>query len=341
MTQPTLLTIVLNYRTPQMTLKAAEAGLREMAGIAGEMIIVDNDSQDGSFEMLGQEAAARGWTEDNRVRVLASGHNGGFGAGNNFAMRHGLSDGRAPDFVYLLNSDAFLDPGAIRHLMAFMAERPLAGFAGSHVRGEDDVYHTTHFRFPTIAGELEQAAKLGVISRLLRHATIPMPPSDGPVRADWVAGASMLIRREVLDQIGLFDETYFLYFEETDLCLRAARAGWQTWFVPCSRTVHIGSVSTGMKDWGRAPTYWFDSRRHYFLKNHGRAYLALATLARVAGGLIWRARRLVSPRPLAEPERFLRDLIAHAIRAHLPGRHSQVPAAYSQAPHQNLAKDIK
>ena len=217
--------------------------------------------------------------------------------------------------MYLLNSDAFIDPGALKTLVGFMEDHPKAGFAGSQLRGEDGAPHTTHFRFPSIAGELEQAAKLGVISRLFPGAVIPMPPSDVPVRADWTAGASLLIRSTALEEVGLFDERFFLYYEETDLCLRAHNADWQTWFVPQSTVVHVGSVSTGMKHWARTPSYWFASRRHYFRKNHGQAYAVCADLARLFGGLLWRARRVVSPRPLGEPAYFLRDFLRHSLRA--------------------------
>lgn len=342
MPNPTLLTVILNYRTAEMTIKAAEAALREMDTTGGEMIIVDNDSRDGSFELLSGQAQARGWTKGKRVRVIASGHNGGFGAGCNFAIRQGMSDGRAPDFIYLLNSDAFVDTGAIANLLDFMKKMPTVGFAGSQVRGQDDLPHTTHFRFPTIAGEFEQSIKLGLVSRVLKNARIPMEATEVPVQVDWVAGASMMIRRVALDEIGLFDETFFLYFEETDLCLRASRAGWKTWFVPQSTAVHVGSVSTGMKEWKRAPGYWFDSRRHYFLKNHNRAYLATATMARIIGGLLWRARRIISHRPLGEPPRFLSDFIVHALRSNLRLNTVRLPAAYSQGlPSQTLAKDSK
>lgn len=342
MTKPTVLTVLLNYRTAEMTLKAATAALRELDGLNGQLMIVDNDSQDGSFEDLTQHAREHGWLEGGRVQIIASGHNGGFGAGNNFGIRYGLSSGCAPDFIYLLNSDAFVDPGAIKTLIDFMIDHPNVGFAGSQLRGDDEVPHTTHFRFPSIAGEFEGAIKLGLVSRALKASIVPMEPTTIPVQAGWVAGASMIIRTAALDDIGLFDETFFLYFEETDLCLRAARAGWETWFIPQSTVVHIGSVSTGMKSWARAPQYWFDSRRHYFLKNHGRLYLAGASLARVVGGVLWRARRLVSPRPLGEPPHFLRDFVRHALLANLPGRTRPVPKPYSQGlPSHRFAKDSK
>jgi N-acetylglucosaminyl-diphospho-decaprenol L-rhamnosyltransferase len=96
--------------------------------------------------------------------------------------------------------------------------------------------------------------------------------------------------------------------------------GLATAYVRASEVAHIGSVSTGMKSWSRMPGYWFDSRMHYFVKNHGRAYAAAATAAHLAGGLIWRARRLIQRRPPADPPHFLRDMALHALRGALPGR---------------------
>ena len=314
MTAPRVLTIVLNWRTPNMTLKAAQAAQRAMDGIAGEIVIVDNASGDGSFDKL--HAETRDW---NRIRVIQSGHNGCFGAGNNAGMRAGLSDGTRPDYVYILNSDAFPAEDAIAKLLAHLEATPRAGLAGSHIHGPDGAPHVTCFRFPSILGEFEGAARMGPISRILRRHTVPLPVPETTQPVDWLAGASLMIRQEVLDQIGGFDETFFLYFEETDLCRRAARAGWKTYYVATSRVEHIGSVSTGMKGWGRVPDYWFASRRHYFIKTHGRGYLALVTLAHLTGaglGSLWRVlRRKRAPRP----PHFLRDLVLGDLRLALRG----------------------
>ncbi|MFN4130773.1 MAG: glycosyltransferase, partial [Paracoccaceae bacterium] len=227
-----VLTVILNWRTPQMTLRATQAALVAMQGIDGAVVIVDNASGDGSFEHMRTEVAARGWDRGpHGVRVLQSGHNGGFGAGNNFGIRAGLPGGLTPDYVYLLNSDAFPAPDAIGALLAHLESHPQTGFAGSQIHGEDGAPHHTAFRFPSIAGEFEQAARSGPISRLLRGAIVapPLPAVTG--RVDWLAGASLMMRSAVLDRIGLFDEVFFLYFEETELCLRAARAGWPTDYV--------------------------------------------------------------------------------------------------------------
>ena len=316
MADPILWTIILNYKTADMTLQAAEAALREMTGIAGQIFIVDNDSRDGSFAVLTAGVRERGWE---RVRVVDAGRNGGFGAGNNFGIQAGLRDGPAPDYIYVLNSDAFPDPGAIRVLLDYLQAHADTGFAGSYIHGPDGDWHCTVFRYPSIGSEFEGAAQTGPVTRLLHRHVIPQPLPDGPKTVDWLAGASIMMRYDTLVQTGLFDETFFLYFEETDLCRRAKLAGWPTVYLPDSRVTHIGSVSTGMKGWTRKPGYWFDSRWHYFVKNHGRAYATAATAAHVAGGLIWRLRCAIQRKPRGGDRHFLRDLICHDLSAVVKG----------------------
>ena len=311
-----LLTVILNWRSAGMTLQSAEAALRALQGIEGALVIVDNDSGDGSFETLTREVAARGWDKGPQaVRVLQSGHNGGFGAGNNFGIRAGMPDGTRPDYVYLLNSDAFPDAMAIRLLLEHLEATPSTGFAGSYIHGPDGAPHHTAFRFPSIPGEFEAQARFGPISRALNRWIVAQPIPQGTARVDWLAGASLMMRQAVLDRIGLFDETFFLYFEETDLCRRAALAGWPTDYVRASEVTHIGSASTGMKTWSRIPGFWLDSRWHYFVKNHGVGYAVAATLAALSGGAIWRLRALIQRRDRLDPPRYLRDMAAHHTRA--------------------------
>lgn len=310
-----ILTIILNYRTAAMTLEAAQAALREMDGLDAELVIVDNDSGDGSFEALQAGVMARGWP----VRVLQSGRNGGFGAGNNFGIRAGMGDGSAPDFYYILNSDAFPDKGAVRILHDYLVAHPKVGFAGSYIHGPEQDTHVTAFRFPTALSEFEGAIRFGPVTRLLADHVVPLPVPDQSGPVDWLAGASLMMRAAVLDEIGLFDEAFFLYYEETDLCRRAALAGWPTHYVVQSRVTHIGSVSTGMKAWDRVPEYWLDSRWHYFVKNHGRLHAALATCAHLAGGSLYRLRALFQRRQLIDPPHFLRHLAAHDLKALLRG----------------------
>lgn len=310
----TVLTVILNYRTAEMTERAAHAALAAMQGVEGAIVIVDNDSQDGSCERL--SAAMK---EQARVRVIQSGRNGGFGAGNNVGIRAGLADGARPDFVYLLNSDAFPEPDAIARLRDYLLENPDCGFVGSHVRGEDEEAHITAFRFPTVWSEFESAAHTGALARLLARYVVPMGVPDQPTQIDWCAGASVMFPARVLDTVGLFDERFFLYFEETDLCFRIREAGYSGVYLPQARVVHIGSVSTGMKTWARKPDYWFASRSLYFRKRGGAVYLAAATLGWLAGAAIWKVRRLVERKEERIAPHFIRDLVGHTMRHLMPG----------------------
>ncbi len=309
-----VLTVILNYKTPEMTLRAAAAARTAMAEIDGEIVIVDNASDDGSDAAL--RAGTAGWPS---CRVVQTGHNGGYGAGNNVGIRAGLSDGTAPDFVYLLNSDAFPDPDAIVQLRDHLLAHPDCGFVGSQLRGPDGDTHVTAFRFPSVLSEFEGAARTGAITRLLRRHVVPMGVPDGATRIDWTAGASLMLRRAALDRVGLFDERFFLYFEETDLCHRIAAAGYTGTYLPASRVVHVGSASTGMKTHARTPRFWFDSRALYFTKRGGRAYAAAATLAHLAGAGVWKLRRLVERKEERIAPYFLRDLVTCTLQS-LRGR---------------------
>ncbi|MCR8549103.1 glycosyltransferase family 2 protein [Salipiger sp. P9] len=312
---PKLLVVSLNFRTAEMTLRSVQFALREMAGLNAELVIVDNDSGDGSFEAMQAALSAEPWAQGAPIRLIQSGHNGGFGAGNNVGIRAGWSDGSEPDYVYLLNSDAFPGPGSLKALLRHLETHPEAGFAGSYIHGEDGAPHHTAFRFPTILSELESSARFGPISRLLEKHRVWLEIPEATQRVDWLAGASLMMRQGVLDEIGLFDETFFLYFEETELCLRAARAGHETHYVRESEVAHIGSVSTGMKIWKRVPAFWLDSRWYYYTKTRGRAYAAMATLAHLAGGALWRVRLVLQRKTPADPPHFLRDLLVHDLKA--------------------------
>ncbi len=315
MTTPTLLTVVLNYQTAPMTLRAVATALQAMDGISGEIVVVDNDSRDGSFEVLSAHAEAQGWLKNNRVRVLQSGTNGGFGAGNNFGIRAGLSDGSKPDYVYILNSDAFPAKDAIHKLIAYLENDKTAGLAGSYIHGEDGDTHLTTFRFPSILGEFEGAINFGPVSRLLRNKIVRIETPPTTCTVDWLAGASILIRQNVLDEVGLFDENFFLYFEETDLSRRAKRAGHTTVFVRKSEVAHVGSASTGMKTWDRVPGYWFDSRFYYYTKNHGAIYAAGATIAHLAGGGLHWLRCLLTRKSRNKAPYFLTTMARHDVSA--------------------------
>ncbi len=127
----------------------------------------------------------------------------------------------------------------------------------------------------------------------------------------------MIVRREVFESVGLLDEKYFMYFEEVDFCLRALKSGWPCWYVPTSRVVHLVGQSSGVTDTKRPPRrlpgYWFDSRRRYFLKNHGWLYAALADAAWVFGFTLWRWRRVIQRKPDFDPPSLLSDFMLNSV----------------------------
>lgn len=309
-----LLVVVLNYKTAPMTLEAVAAAHRAIEKIPNARIdVVDNASGDGSVEILTEGIRAAGYAPE-RVRLLESPINGGFGAGNNFAIRQALASDNPPEFVYILNSDAFPAKDAVQILLDFLEAHPEAGIAGSFIHGVDGVPHETAFRFPTIWSELESGLGLGLVSRILADKKVPIVPIPERTRqVDWLAGASVMIRRAVFEDVGLFDETFFLYFEETDLFRRARLAGWSTWYVVESRVAHVGSASTGMKKWTRIPRYWLDSRAHYFRKNHGEAYLQAANLTFALAHATFRLRRRLQNKPDPHPPGFYGDFLRHAL----------------------------
>jgi GT2 family glycosyltransferase len=197
--------------------------------------------------------------------------------------------------------------------MDFLEEHPKIGIAGSRLEDPDGTPQRSAFRFPTVWSEFEWGVRLGPVSRLLQRRVVAPPVQDRPHPAEWMAGASMMVRRAVFDAIGVMDEKYFLYFEETDFFLLAKRAGWPAWYVPTSRVVHLVGQSTGVTDTKRAarrmPRYWFESRRRYFVKNHGRLYAFLADVAWTVGFSLWRLRRFVQRKPDHDPPGLLWDFV--------------------------------
>ena len=164
--------------------------------------------------------------------------------------------------------------------------------------------------------EFDGGLRLGVVSRLLSRWVLAPPPPASACAVDWVAGASLMIRGDVLRAVGLLDEGYFLYYEEVDYCLKAARAGFRCWYVPESRVVHLVGRSTGVtnpEEPRRLPAYWFESRRRYFVQNHGALYCAAADLLWIVGFLLWRLRRPLQGKPDLDPPRLLADFLHHSV----------------------------
>jgi N-acetylglucosaminyl-diphospho-decaprenol L-rhamnosyltransferase len=305
--------IVVTYKSAELTVDCLRSVARERAdkSLNIRCVVVDNASGDAPRVRAAVEA--EGWSD--WADVLVADRNGGFAYGNNVGIHHAFARAR-PEFVHLLNPDTVLHPGAIAALVRFMDATPKAGIVGGIFENGDASEWAIAFRFPTLASELEGGMQLGAVSRLLRRWQVPMQMGAQAREVDWVSGASMLMRSEVVERIGDMDEGFFLYFEETEFCFRAKQAGYQVWYTPDSRVTHIAGQSTKVTERNvaprRLPTYWFESRRRYFALTHGVGYAMLADLVAVAAGSVGEFKRLVTGRRRQGVPAFLRDLLANS-----------------------------
>jgi GT2 family glycosyltransferase len=309
-----LLVVIVNYRTADLTIECLRSLAGEIGAVGGvRVVVVDGASGDGSAARIAAAVAAEDWGAWATVQPLE--HNGGFSQGNNAAIRPALRSADPPRYVLLLNPDTIVRPGALAALVNFMDRRPEVGIAGSRLEDPDGTPQRSAFRFHTVLGELEHGMRLGLMTRLLARWVEAPPTPSAACRTDFVAGASMIVRREVFDAIGLLDEGYFLYYEEMDFCRRAWRAGWPCWYVPQARVVHLVGRSTSVTDPNaalrRRPVYWFQSRRRYFLAHHGAVTTFLADLAWACGFTSYQVRRVLLRQPETAPEHLLRDFIRY------------------------------
>lgn len=315
----TTLVVIVNYRTAELVIDCLESLQSEVSAVeaafgAVKVIVVDNASEDGSPERIEAAIASRGWGRWAELRRLP--RNGGFAWGNNAAIRPATQSAQPPGFVWLLNPDTIVRAGALAHLLEFMQHNPAAGLCGSRLENPDGTVQRSAFRFPSIAGEIDNGLRLGVASRLLwRRVVAPEPPAEA-TRTDWLSGASLLVRWEVIRDIGLMDEGFFMYFEETDFCRRALKAGWPCWYVPTSRVVHLVGQASGMNQQQqnkRRADYWFQSRRRYFIKHLGGFRTLTADGLFMIGFAAWRLRRRLQRKPDPDPARFLSDFARYSV----------------------------
>lgn len=312
-----LLIVIVNYRSAPLAVDCLLSLAPEIATIAGgvRVCVTDGASPDDSVAVLRDAIDRNGWSAWCDLRPLAT--NGGFAYGNNEGIRPYMASDDKPEFVLLLNPDTVVNPGAIATLLAYIEQRPEVGIAGSRTTFADGTLQTSSFRFPSASGEFEWSVRLGPVSKVLRNSIVAPPPPSVAGEADWVVGASMMIRRSVLERVGLLDDKYFMYYEEVDFCLRARRAGFAIHYVPQSVIVHLIGKSSGVTDAAqrnkRRPAYWFESRRRFFTKNFGLAYAALADLAFIVGFSTWRVRRAIQRKPDPDPAHLLGDFIRHSV----------------------------
>lgn len=312
--------VIVNYRTAHLTIDCLGSIFADPLGSTLRVIVTDNASPDDSVDAIARAIDANGWGD--WVTLMPLERNGGFAYGNNRAIEHVLTTEVNTKYIMLLNPDTLVEPGAIGALVRFAEAHPEAGIVGSRLLGPDGQVQSAAKRFPSGLNSFESAARTGPISRLLKRYQISIPPRDEPHACDWVSGAAMLIRREVIDRIGLMDECYFLYFEEVDYCRRSRAADFEIWHEPASAVTHLEGAATQITQPKRRPRWWFDSRRRFLVKSYGVFGLIWVDLCWMAGRSVFGLRQLLCfrRREQRDPPRFTSDLILGDLWAILTGR---------------------
>jgi len=306
--------IIVTYRSAQLTIDSLSSiqAERLATGMRIRAIVVDNAS--GDLPAISHAVEAHDWSL--WVTCVLAPKNGGFAYGNNFGILRAYDSGR-PAYVHLLNPDAQVRPGAIRSLVEFLESHLDVGIAGSSFENLDGSDWPIAFRFPSLLSELNSRLEIGVVTSLLRRWVVAQHMTRRPQPVDWVCGASMMIRPEVFDAIGGFDEHYFLYFEETDFCFRAKQAGYPTWYAPQSRVMHIAGQSTKVDERNagprRMPAYWFESRRRYFAMTFGTSRAVAIDIVAISAHAIGLLKRVALLRMRSAIPHFLRDLVHYSI----------------------------
>lgn len=293
-----LAVIIVNYRTAHHSVQCVRALARERQHLPDlEVVLVDNASGDGSPDIMA--GALADLIDTGFVRLLPLDLNGGFGWANNQAMLELLDRTNPPQFIMLLNPDCTIEEGAAASLREELMAHDRCAVAGSQLLDPDGSVSGSAFRFPTIGRELVRGAGIAAVGRVLGIAPT-LICSDRACEAEWVTGASCLFRTQALIENGLFDDGFFLYFEEVELMFRLRQAGWAIRHVPASRVFHIGGASTGVRE-GKSlstpslPLYWFQSRRRFLTLAYRPLGAWLASIAWLAGVALSRIAALFQP----------------------------------------------
>jgi len=230
--------IIVNWNTRDILRGCLDSIYKQTQGIDFEMTVVDNASSDGSAEMVRQDFP--------QVTLIANSENLGFAAANNQGMQ--AAKGR---YILLLNPDTIILDGAIQKSIAFADIHPDIGVLGCQVWLNENEIQKTCFKFPTLWSALVQ--EIGLLhmfphSRIFGHAYYGWWDRKSEMDVDVVSGMFMLVRQEAIQEIGLMDEDYFVYAEETDWCFRFHKAGWRCVFTPIAKIIHLdgGSKSTAL-----------------------------------------------------------------------------------------------
>jgi N-acetylglucosaminyl-diphospho-decaprenol L-rhamnosyltransferase len=233
MTTPAIDVVIVSYNTRELIRRCLTSLHEHAPAPAVRTWVVDNGSTDGTVQLVGREFPS--------VELIAADSNLGFAAANNIAIRRGS----AP-YVLALNPDTRVTAGVLDRMLALMESNGSIGIAGCRLELEDGTFdHAARRSFPTPLSALGHFSGVGRSERAPARLAAYRAPLvlRGPV--DAVNGAFMLFRRKALEEVGLFDEGYWMYMEDLDICYRFARSGWITWYEPDATVVHVKGGTSG------------------------------------------------------------------------------------------------
>lgn len=285
-----LAVVIVTWNVRELALNALRSLFTDLDanGPAAEVYVVDSASTDGTPEAIAQHFP--------QVKLIASRENLGFGGANNLALREIFAQtnmGDLPRAVYLLNPDTITHLGATRTLFDALMSNPTWGLVGAQLAYEDGTFQHGAFEFPGLRqlwveffptpGRLIEGRFNGRYPRGLYQ-------SDQPFPVDFPLGATMMLRREVVEQTGMFDEQFFMYCEEIDWAWRIHKAGWEVYCVPSALVIHLAGKSTTQVR-PQSVIYLWTSRLHLFAKHYPRWKYAVAKRM-VAWGMARKIRQL-------------------------------------------------
>lgn len=284
--------IILNYGTPDLAIASAESVISEIEALGGKLILVDNASPDDSVQRFTSWREARPGAP---VELVVSTENGGFAAGNNLGLKTGEAD-----FYILLNSDTLVEPGAMTALLDAMRADPALGLAGPMILDENGAPAVSRFRKRTPLSEFVEATGLDCVYRRLARHVVPIAHGDG-ADLDWISFACVMLREEMIAQVGLLDERYFMYFEDSAYSLKAAGAGWRIARIERAVVRHFeaksSQIGTTTKANARLPRYFYAARARYFIDHYGWGGFIAANLLWYLGRAVNAARALALQPP--------------------------------------------
>jgi len=246
--------IIVAWNTREMTRRCLESIQGADPEHGWDVIVVDNASQDGTPSMV---RSLFPW-----VRLIVNKENLGFGRANNLVLRDVTTE-----FALLLNSDASLTKEAVSRFLRFMRSHPEVGVAGGQLVYPDGRLQNSIVSFPSLLTEMTNKSLLQIL--FPKRYPSKRLNFKGPMEVDSVIGAAMMLRMDAVRSVGYFDEDYFFFLEETDLCFRLRKRGWKIFFLPDVRIVHAQGSSVKQVR-ARARVEYQRSLHLFFEKNYGR-----------------------------------------------------------------------